>query len=66
MLQEGNTTGTTDLTPSIGGKWVELLKEAMPTLTRVALLWNPNYHNEVTRDSTIIQSSRVVISARFP
>src|SRR5204863_9093938 len=27
--------------PSIAGKWLELLKEAAPRLTRVALLFNP-------------------------
>jgi putative tryptophan/tyrosine transport system substrate-binding protein len=37
----GNTTGITNLFPSIAGKWLELLKEAAPHLTRVALLFNP-------------------------
>jgi putative tryptophan/tyrosine transport system substrate-binding protein len=36
----GNTTGVTDLLPGLGGKWLELLKECMPTLTRVALIQN--------------------------
>jgi putative ABC transport system substrate-binding protein len=38
---EGNMTGITNLFPSIGGKWLELLKEADPHITRVALLFNP-------------------------
>ncbi len=37
---EGNTTGVTNLFPSIGGKWLELLKEAVPGLERVALIYN--------------------------
>jgi putative ABC transport system substrate-binding protein len=37
---EGNITGVTDLFPSIGGKWVELLKEAKPSLNRIALVFN--------------------------
>jgi putative ABC transport system substrate-binding protein len=45
---EGNTTGVTDLFPEIGGKWVQLLKEAVPSLGRVALVFNPDFHNEVT------------------
>jgi putative tryptophan/tyrosine transport system substrate-binding protein len=45
---EGNTTGVTDLFPSIGGKWVQLLKEAVPSLARVALVFAPDFHNEVT------------------
>jgi putative tryptophan/tyrosine transport system substrate-binding protein len=33
---EGNTTGFAYLEPSIGSKWLELLKEAVPRLARVA------------------------------
>jgi putative tryptophan/tyrosine transport system substrate-binding protein len=36
----GNTTGFTNLEPSVGGKWVELLTEIAP-VTRVAVLFNP-------------------------
>jgi putative ABC transport system substrate-binding protein len=43
---EGNTTGVTDLFPSIGGKWLELLKEAIPSLARVALIFNPDFRTE--------------------
>jgi len=38
---EGNVTGVTNLFPSIAGKWVELLKEAAPHVTRVGLIFNP-------------------------
>ncbi len=38
----GNTTGVTDLFPGLGGKWLELLKECVPSLTRVALIFNPD------------------------
>jgi putative ABC transport system substrate-binding protein len=37
---EGNTTGVTNLFSSIGGKWLELLKEAAPQVERVALIYN--------------------------
>jgi putative ABC transport system substrate-binding protein len=37
----GNTTGFTNLEPSVAGKWVELLKEMAPRVTRVALVFNP-------------------------
>lgn len=37
----GNFTGFTNLEPSIGGKWLALLKEAAPAVNRVALLFNP-------------------------
>jgi len=45
---EGNTTGVTDLFPSIGGNWLGLLKEAVPGLTRVALPYNPDFRNTAT------------------
>ena len=37
----GNTTGFTNLEPSVGGKWLELLKEIAPNVTHVAVLFNP-------------------------
>jgi putative tryptophan/tyrosine transport system substrate-binding protein len=36
---EGNVTGFTDAFGSLGGKWLELLKEAAPNITRVAHLY---------------------------
>jgi putative tryptophan/tyrosine transport system substrate-binding protein len=36
---EGNATGATSLFQSLGGKWLELLKEAAPRTTRVALIF---------------------------
>jgi putative ABC transport system substrate-binding protein len=37
----GNMTGFTNIESSMGGKWVELLKEIAPRTERVALLYNP-------------------------
>src|ERR1700730_18188120 len=37
----GNFTGFANLEPSLGGKWIELLKEIAPTVTRVAIIFNP-------------------------
>jgi len=37
----GNMTGFTSLDPTIGGKWIELLKEIAPRTVRVVLLFNP-------------------------
>jgi ABC-type uncharacterized transport system substrate-binding protein len=37
----GNLTGFTTIAPVLSGKRLELLKETIPGLTRVALLWNP-------------------------
>jgi len=37
----GNVTGFTPIEGSLGGKWVELLKEIAPRVARVAMLFNP-------------------------
>jgi putative tryptophan/tyrosine transport system substrate-binding protein len=37
----GNVTGFTFWEPSMGGKWLEVLKEAVPRLARVAMMMNP-------------------------
>jgi len=36
----GNITGLTTLAPALVGKRLQLLKEAVPRLSRVAVLWN--------------------------
>jgi len=38
----GNVTGLSTLSPETSGKRLELLKEVIPGLSRVALLWNPD------------------------
>src|SRR5262245_43899532 len=37
----GNVTGFTNFEPSIAGKWLELLKEIAPRMTRVTVMFNP-------------------------
>jgi putative ABC transport system substrate-binding protein len=38
----GNMTGLTNLEPSIGAKWIGLLKEMAPQVKRVAFMYNPD------------------------
>ena len=38
----GNITGNTILGPDVAGKRLQLLKELIPSLSRVAFLWNPD------------------------
>jgi putative tryptophan/tyrosine transport system substrate-binding protein len=38
----GNLTGFSYLEPTIGAKWLELLKEIAPSVSRVRLLFNPS------------------------
>jgi putative ABC transport system substrate-binding protein len=37
----GNATGFTIMEPTLAGKWVELLKEIAPRVTRATMLFNP-------------------------
>jgi ABC-type uncharacterized transport system substrate-binding protein len=44
----GNVTGTSMLAPELAGKRLELLKEAVPAISRVAVLWHPSTLGERT------------------
>ena len=46
----GNVTGLTNLGPELGGKRLELLKEAVPKLARVAVLYDSATSSSVLRD----------------
>ena len=45
----GNVTGITNLNRELGGKRLELLKEAVPKLARVAVLYDPASPAQCTR-----------------
>jgi putative ABC transport system substrate-binding protein len=38
----GNITGFTNLEPSVGGKWLELLREIAPSVMHVGIMFNPD------------------------
>jgi putative ABC transport system substrate-binding protein len=38
----GNATGFTNLEPTLGTKWLELIKEIAPSVARVGILFNPD------------------------
>jgi ABC-type uncharacterized transport system substrate-binding protein len=41
----GNLTGFTNFEPTMGGKWLELLKEIAPPVTRAIAIFNPDTHS---------------------
>jgi putative ABC transport system substrate-binding protein len=47
----GNVTGLTFLGPRLVAKRLGLLKEALPTISRVAVLWHPGAYSEATVDA---------------
>ena len=46
-----NITGITLIYDELAGKVVELLKETVPTISRVAVLWNPNHADPEFRET---------------
>ena len=44
----GNVTGMSGLVKELGGKWLELLKEAIPSAKRVVVLWSPTSEDKFT------------------
>ena len=46
----GNVTGLTFFAPEMTGKQLELLKEIVPRVSRVAVLWNPNRFTQLLVD----------------
>ena len=43
----GNVTGLSNISPELSGKRLELLREVVPGLSRVAFLWNPEVRGNV-------------------
>jgi putative ABC transport system substrate-binding protein len=49
----GNVTGFTDIAAVLVGKRLELLKETIPKLSRVAVLWNPRTSPQQWKESQL-------------
>jgi len=64
----GNVTGNTILGPEVIAKRVQIFKEAVPTLSRVALLWNPenvsNAHNLVELQAAVPRMGLSLLSVQ--
>jgi len=54
----GNITGLSNISPELSGKRVELLREAVPGLSRVALLWNPDVRGAVLDYKEAVSAAR--------
>ena len=46
----GNVTGVTYVHDQLAGKTIELLRDAAPWVSRVAILWNPNHTDPEFRE----------------
>jgi ABC-type uncharacterized transport system substrate-binding protein len=49
----GNVTGSTFLGPELVPKRLELFKEALPSISRIAVLWHPGAFSERTMDDML-------------
>jgi putative ABC transport system substrate-binding protein len=49
----GNVTGFTTISPVIAGKRLELLKETVPKLSRIAVMWTPRQSDQAWKDSQL-------------
>jgi putative ABC transport system substrate-binding protein len=58
----GNMTGSSVLTTELVSKWVELLTQAVPGVSRVALLWQPGGLGEGT-DKDVLKKAAVAARA---
>jgi putative ABC transport system substrate-binding protein len=57
----GNVTGVTYVHDQLAGKTIELLRDAAPWVSRVAILWNPNH-----TDPEFRETQRAASTLRIP
>ena len=55
----GNVTGFTNFEPSMGGKWLELLTEVVPSVSRVAAL----YHAQTAANVAMLNAAEAAASS---
>jgi putative ABC transport system substrate-binding protein len=60
----GNATGFVNLEPSMAGKWLELLKEIAPHVTRVAIPFNPETAPYADRYQENFESSAATLGVK--
>jgi putative tryptophan/tyrosine transport system substrate-binding protein len=62
----GNVTGITNLNSKLGGKRLELLKEAVPKLARVAVLYNPAQPSNVREIKDVLPGAASALGLTIP
>jgi putative ABC transport system substrate-binding protein len=56
----GNITGLTSIAPELEGKRLELLKEVVPQISLVAVLWNPSNRYMIATEQRVQAAARVL------
>jgi ABC-type uncharacterized transport system substrate-binding protein len=60
----GNATGLVNQSQDLAGKQMEILKEAVPNLSRMGVLWrpsNPSYRNLIRRFDDVVRATGVEV-----
>jgi putative ABC transport system substrate-binding protein len=56
----GNVTGSTSMTPDIDDKRLAFLKEMVPVVSRIAVLWNPTNPNNAARMKQMLTAAKTL------
>ena len=59
----GNITGFTNFEPTMGSKWVELIRDIAPSVKRVAMLFNPTTANAGASGGVYLKSMKAAAQA---
>ena len=57
----GNVTGITSVNAQIGSKWVGLMRELLPSVTRLAVLTNPEVRMNTVDMVTDVQAAAAAV-----
>ena len=60
---EGNATGIGNIYSSVTGKWVQILKDAVPRLARVAAVFNPDINANISKGGGYRESIEAAAAA---
>jgi putative tryptophan/tyrosine transport system substrate-binding protein len=63
-LPAGNATGLVNQSQDVAGKQLQFLKEAIPSISRVGVLWrpsNPSYKNLLSRFDAVVRATGVKV-----
>jgi putative ABC transport system substrate-binding protein len=61
----GNVTGTTFLGPELTAKRMGLLKQAVPTISRIAALWHPGAYGKRTMEGLLKETEGAALALRW-
>jgi putative ABC transport system substrate-binding protein len=60
----GNVTGFTNFEPTMGSKWLEMVREIAPAVTRVSMMFDPETANTGASGGIYLRSAKAAAQAR--